>query len=310
MMATHREIRERLKSGIHGLFVIGQKMGFDILPRHFYSNIPNIPDLLRHDSWKHPSAMPGVAGLNPDLQLEFLRECCSSPMQERMRQSSILAHASRENGEPGYGPVEADFLFAFIALKQPKRIVQIGAGVSTAVVLLAAKEAGYSPAITCVDPFPSKYLRRIAQGNLIKLVTEPAQEVDIDLLFDLSRGDLLFVDSSHAVRPGSEVNRIILEVLPRLGAGCFVHFHDIYFPYDYQSSVLTTLFFGGESTLLHAFLIHNSRYSIAVSMSMLHHARPLEMQSVLPNYRPEAMEDGLHTGSPGHFPSATYLRVL
>ncbi|MCU1237860.1 MAG: methyltransferase family protein, partial [Candidatus Solibacter sp.] len=68
---------------------------------------------------------------------------------------------------------------------------------------------------------------------------------------------------THAVRAGSDVNRIVLEVLPLIPSGFFVQFHDIYFPYDYQSSVLTTLFFSGESTLLHAFLIDNRRYSIA-----------------------------------------------
>jgi len=144
------------------------------------------------------------------------------------------------------------------------------------------------------------------------LIPNPAQEVDLKVLTGLDAGDLLFVDSTHAMRPGSEVNRIILEVLPRLPSGSFAHFHDIYFPYDYQSAVLTTLFFGGESTLLHAFLIYNQRYSIAVSLSMLHHACPQQMQSLLPNYRPAVMHYGLHTmgEGPGHFPSATYLSVL
>jgi hypothetical protein len=135
--------------------------------------------------------------------------------------------------------------------------------------------------------------------------------VDLKVLAGVDAGDLLFVDSTHAMRPGSEVNRIVLDVLPRLPPGASVHFHDIYFPYDYQSTVLRTLFFGGESTLLHAFLIHNRRYSIAVSLSMLHHACPEQMQLWLPNYRPAAMHYGLHEGgaAPGHFPSATYLAV-
>ena len=51
---------------------------------------------------------------------------------------------------------------------------------------------------------------------------------------------MLFVDATHTVKPGSEVNRIILDVLPRLDAGVFVHFHDIYFPYDYQRGLLSS----------------------------------------------------------------------
>src|SRR5262249_10951292 len=148
------------------------------------------------------------------------------------------------------------------------------------------------------------------QGS-IRLMQARAQEIDLNVLTDLAPGDLLFVDSSHAVRPGSEVNRVILEVLPRLRSGCWVHFHDIYFPYDYPASVLKTLFFAGESTLLHAFLIENRRYAIAVSLSMLHYACAEEMQHLLPNYRPAAMSHGLYLQpDDGHFPSATYLSVL
>jgi predicted O-methyltransferase YrrM len=255
--------------------------------------------------------MEGVAGADIGAQLSFLRECCLPPLPERL-QSGIHQYACKENGQPGYGPVEADFLYCFISTKRPNKIVQVGCGVSTAIMLLAAKEANYKPEIICVDPLPTEYLTRTAQQKLIELIAEPAQEVDLEVLTRLGIGDLLFVDSSHTMRPGSEVNRIILEVLPRLPSGSFVHFHDIYFPYDYQSSVLTTLFFSGESTLLHAFLIENRRYSIAISLSMLHHACPKQMQSLLTNYRPAAMHYGLHTieqGS-GHFPSATYLSVL
>jgi len=311
-MRVPGKLREQLKSGLHGLFVLGQRLGWDILPRHFYSAIPEIRELQRSESWKQPSSMIGVAGADIESQMSFLRGCCLPPLPERLRRGGIYEYACQENGEPGYGQVEAEFLFCFITTKRPNRIVQVGCGVSTAVILLAAKEADYEPEIICVDPFPTEYLAHMAEHKLIELIPKPAQEVDLNVLTGLDAGDLLFVDSTHAVRPGSEVNRIILEVLPCLPSGSFAHFHDIYFPYDYQSAVLTTLFFAGESTLLHAFLIYNQRYSIMVSLSMLHHACPQQMQSLLPNYRPAVMHYGLHTmgeGS-GHFPSATYLSVL
>ncbi len=305
-------LREQLKSSFHGLFVLGQRLGWDILPRHFYSAIPEIRELERGESWKRASSMTDVAGADIGTQISFLRECCLPPLPERLRRSGIHEHACQENGELGYGPVESEFLFCFITTKRPKKIVQVGCGVTTAIILLAAKEAGYAPQVICVDPFPTAYLTRAAEHKLIELIPKPAQEVDLKILTGLDVGDLLFVDSTHTVRPGSEVNRIILEVLPRLPSGSFVHFHDIYFPYDYQSSVLNTLFFWEESTLLHAFLIDNHRYSIAISLSMLHHACPQEMQLLLPNYRPAVMHYGLQTigESSGHFPCATYLSVL
>ena len=307
-----RKLREQMKSGLHGLFLFGQKFGWDILPRHFYSGIPNIRELRRAESWKRPSSMTGVAGADIGSQVSFLRGCCLPSLMMRLKQGGIHEHGCKMNGQVGYGPVEADFLYCFISTKRPSKIVQVGCGVSTAVILLAAEEANYKPEIICIDPFPTEYLTLIAQQQLIELIPKPAQEVDMGIFTGLVAGDLLFVDSSHTMRPGSEVNRIILEVLPRLSAGSFVHFHDIYFPYDYQSNVLSTLFFAGESTLLHAFLIENRRYAIAVSLSMLHHACPQQLQSLLANYRPAAMHYGLDTAESdsGHFPSATYLSVF
>jgi Methyltransferase domain len=256
--------------------------------------------------------MSGVAGSDTQSQMCFVRDCCLPALAERLKRGEIYEQACRENGAVGYGPIEAEFLFCFIAAKRPDKIVQVGSGVSTAVIQAAANEVGYKPQIVCIDPFPTDYLVRAAERNLIELIPRAAQEVDIALLTALNAGDLLFVDSTHTTRAGSEVNRIILEVLPQLPSGVFVHFHDIFFPYDYQSNLLETLFFWGESTLLHAFLIHNRRYRIAASLSMLHHACSKQMQSLLPNYRPAVMDYGLCTmnGDSGHFPSATYLAAL
>ena len=310
MTSPGRKARDQLKSALHSAFMLGQKAGWDVLPRHFYSGIPDVHQLERTEHWRQAFPMVGVEGAGIESQLRFLEDCCRPELQ-RLRAGGIHAHACLENGESGYGPVEADVLYCFVATKRPRRIVQIGSGVSTAVILLAAKEAGYRPEICCIDPFPTAYLKRLAEAQKISLVPKMAQEVDLQTFTSLGAGDLLFVDSTHAVRPGGEVNRIILDVLPRMSAGCVVHFHDISFPYDYQPSVLSTLFFSNESTLLHAFLVNNSRCRIAVSLSMLHYACPEQMQQLLPNYRPAVLDGGLYTNASqeGHFPSSTYLAM-
>ncbi|MDR3753287.1 MAG: class I SAM-dependent methyltransferase [Terracidiphilus sp.] len=311
MQSLSRKIRQQLIPSLHGVFALGQRFGVDILPRHFYSSIPDIRQLRRSESWKLPSVMTGVAGADIESQMSFLQGCCLPPLQDRLSQGGIYEHSCRENAAPGYSQIDSDFLYCFIATKRPRKIVQVGCGVSTAVILLAAKEVGYSPQIICIDPFPSQYLTRAAEQKRIELIAIPAQEVDLEVFTGLDAGDFLFVDSTHTVRTGSEVNRIILEVLPRLCSECFVHFHDIYFPYDYGPTVMNTLFFWEESSLLHAFLIDNKRYAIAVSFSMLHHACPERLQSQLPNYRPTPLHHGLRTTAAGfgHFPAATYLAV-
>ena len=118
------------------------------------------------------------------------------------------------------------------------------------------------------------------------LIARKAQDLNVAELVALGADDLLFVDSSHTTCPNSDVNRIILDALPRLPAGVFVHFHDIAFPYDFGPNILgpNDLFFGAESLLLHAYLIHNSRCRIALSMSMLHHGARGALKDLLVNY--------------------------
>lgn len=306
-----RKLKNGAKRGLRNLFEIGQRCGVDILPRHFYSEIPEIRSLRQDVDWKLPRSMTAVFGADVSSQFEFVEHCCPIGVVERLRRSEIHRDACTANGEPGFGPVDADFLYAFASEVRPKKVVQIGCGVSTAIILRAVSDAGdYRPEIVCVEPYPTEALRRLDQEGSIRLVAEKAQSVPIEVLTELGDGGLLFVDSTHTVRPGSEVNRLIFEVLPRLRAGSWVHFHDIYFPYDYQRGLLDDeLFFCNETALLHAFLINNESFAIRSSLSMLHHANPSRLRRSLPNYWPAANDHGLRT-SPGDFPASIYLEVV
>lgn len=310
MTTMKRQFKDLGKRGLRRLFEAGQRFGVDILPRHFYSEVPDFHELRAAEEWKRPRTMIGINGIDPRSQLAFVAACCPPEVVARLGQGDVHATACARNGEPGFGPVEADFLHAFIVTHRPGRIVQIGCGVSTAVILQAAREAGYRPELVCVEPYPNAFLREADRAGEIELVPEKAQHVPLDMLTDLGDRGLLFVDSSHTVKPGSEVNRVVLEVLPRLKDGDLVHFHDIYFPYDYQPGLLTEdLFFCNESVLLQAFLTNNPRFSICASLSMLHYEHANEMQVYLPNYRPAVNEYGLKR-SDGHFPASTYLKVV
>jgi predicted O-methyltransferase YrrM len=218
--------------------------------------------------------MVGVTGADIEGQTEFLYSLMTGRTREILRGDDVYGRACAANGESGYGPADGDVLFAFIAGKKPAKIIQIGCGVSTSIILDAARHADYSPGITCIDPYPTEMLRDLGSAGRVTLIARKAQDLNVAELVALGADDLLFVDSSHTTCPNSDVNRIILDALPRLPAGVFVHFHDIAFPYDFGPNILgpNDLFFGAESLLLHAYLIHNSRCRIALSMSMLHHS--------------------------------------
>lgn len=312
MPTLSRKLKEAAKGFWRFALEQGQKLGVSITPHHFYSDIPDFRELRRESHWKRPYSFHGVQGADMPSQLAFVRDCCT-PFLDRLRQGGIHAHACAENGEPGYGPAEAAFLYAFIRRHKPARIVQVGSGVSTAVIRLAAKDENYSPTITCVDPYPTPYQVRMNDAGHIRLVAEKAQVVDLSVLTDMGESGFFFVDSTHTLRPGSEVTRMILEVLPRLPKSTWVHFHDIWWPYDYRPNILSdALFFWHETVLLAAFMSCNPRYAIQASLNMLHTASPAtrdELRGLLVDYRPASTEAGLAT-SEGDYPSSVILRAV
>jgi len=306
-----RTFKTLMKRGWQRGFRVLQRLGVNVVPEHFYSGIPNIADLERRDDWRRPRSMHGIVANDPARQIALL-EAMLSPQFDVLRSRSVLQDSIVGGGaDGGYGEIEADVLFAFVATNRPKRIVQIGCGVSTAIMLQAAKQANCKPEIVCVEPYPSDYLLEADKNQLVRLVDKPAQIVDISVLTDLAAGDLLFIDSTHAVKPGSEVNYLIHEVLPRLAPDVWVHFHDIYFPYDYgRRTPNDDLFFAQESALLYAFLTGNRGYRVEASLSQIHYACPDELRRLIPKYKPDEQVDGLSRGTGGHFPSSIWLRVI
>lgn len=304
-----RSTRNWAKNRIRDLFEFGQRFGVNILPKHFYSSIPDIIAMRNDDSWRKPFEMCGVAGVDLPGQIAFLEDLCPPSLVDQWPTLHVYNMASVENGEGGgYGIIEAEILHAFVRRHCPQRIVQIGCGLSTSVILRAASMANYAPDVVCVEPHPSGFLLHAKEEGRIALAEMGAEKVDRNVMTALEAGDMLFVDSTHTVKPGSEVNRVILDVLPRLVPGVFIHFHDIHFPYDYQRELLShDIFFHAESTLLHAFLINNACCRILLSSSMLHYWAPERIAALLPHYRPQGNADGLRAAGGAHYPSATYL---
>lgn len=304
-----RTWREAGRGGLRRLFEMGQRLGFDLLPRHFYSSIPDIAHLRKTRHWRSPHDLHGVVGTEIHEQIAFLEDLCPQSITQDFATLNVHAKADQENGQGGgYGVIEADVLHAFVCRHRPRHIVQVGCGVSTSVIMRAAAYADYQPNIVCVEPFPSPFLIAAERSGLVKMYRGRAEECPREILTGLGAGDLLFVDSTHTVMPGSEVNRIILDVMPRLLPGVFVHFHDIYFPFDYERGLLSdSVFFPVESTLLHAFLIGNRRCRVLLSLSMLHYEAPQAIAKVIPHYDPEQNSDGLRASGGKHFPSAIFL---
>lgn len=294
------------------VFVFLQRFGVSIIPRHFYSEIPYIARYQSGQDWRKPYSLINISTPSVSEQLSFVRKCVN-PYYNTIDESELYKKAVLAQGEGGgYGPVEAEFFYSFVRQVMPDPIIQVGGGVSTAVIVRAARDHGYSPSVTVIDPYPSDYLSKLNKRNTIDLIAKKAQEVTCEIV-ELSGPDgLVFVDSTHTTVPNSEVNRLILEVLPRLPQNCWVHFHDITIPYDYNPSFLTQqIFFSRESLLLMAFLSCNDQYEVMLSQSLLHNRKPEAFSNLIPSYTPRKMKQGLNVEpkSVGHYPSSTFLRV-
>lgn len=297
------------KKVLRGIFEAGQWMKIDILPRHFYSEVPEIQELKRDKSWRRPFSMIGVRGVDLNNQLLFLRECFSAEIKQALWHSNVHSDACAENGHDGYGVVESDVLYAYIRTYKPRNVLQVGCGVSTSIILRAARDAGYHPVVRCVEPYPNEFLLKKHQAGTITLIQTKAQDLSTELIEELPADCFFFVDSTHTLGPAGEVTRIILEALPRLKPGSQVHFHDIYFPYDYDRHLLdSTLFFSHETALLHGYLAQNTSARVLASLSMLHYKAPEELKALVPKYMPATNNEGLED-APGHFPSSLYLSV-
>src|SRR5215510_14140094 len=175
-----RWLRSAGKRASERMFHTFQGLGLDVLPRHFYSEIPDIAKLRGSSDWRQPYTMYGVNGADVDEQLAWVRNIVSGEVRARLEQDDIHALGCRENGEPGYGRVEADLLYSLVRATKPSRIVQIGSGVSTAIALAAAEDAGYKPKLLAVDPFPTPYLRKAAAAGSIELLARPVEALGWD----------------------------------------------------------------------------------------------------------------------------------
>ncbi len=293
-------------------FRLGCRLGVFVLPTHYYASVANPHQLEKtRDAWSGRSELPGIR-VDLDDQIAILRQTCVPYQAEYTGNSTYLEAVDQQFG-PGYGFVEAQALHGIVRHHKPKRIVEVGSGVSTACMIAAAErnraETGIQCKITCVEPFPSPALLQLGG---IELIRTPVQTVDMSLFSALGRGDLLFIDSSHTVKPGSDVNFLVLEVLPRLAPGVIVHVHDIYLPYDYPRDVLTTYFQWMETSLLRAFMTQNDHVRTLFCLSHLHYDRPDMLREVFPEYVPADNRDGLevaNSSSPGHFPASIFLEI-
>jgi hypothetical protein len=177
-----------------------------------------------------------------------------------------------------------DALVAYCMVRQfqPGLIIEIGSGFSSLLLAQAAARNGSSN-LTCIEPFPREVVQKGFPG-LQSLIEKKVQDIDLEFFSQLESGDFLFIDSSHTVKIGGDVNYLFLEVLPRLKPGVIVHIHDIFLPVEYRRDwVMGEFRFWSEQYLLQAFLTFNSEFEVLMANRYLAHKYLKDLKAAFPS---------------------------
>jgi predicted O-methyltransferase YrrM len=219
-------------------------------------------------------ALPGI-DLNAAEQLTLLER---HRFQDELH---ALPRARRSGFEywydnPNFGPGDAEILYGLIRLHRPATIIEIGSGMSTLMAANAvranrAEDGAYACRQLCIEPYEMAWLEELPG---VEVVRRRLEDLDDGLFRALGPGDMLFIDSSHVIRPQGDVLREFLEVLPVLKPGVLVHVHDIFTPRDYPEEWLVDqVRLWNEQYLVEAFLSHNRDFRIVAAVNWLsrHH---------------------------------------
>lgn len=254
-------------------------------PGHFGSPIPDLKEIRRREDevFVVPSVLAGI-DLRERAQLELVRsfaEFYRDQPFEAARQEGIRYHF--ENSVFGYG--DALVLHCMLRLNRPKRLVEIGSGFSSAVIL-DTNDLFLDGALSCtfVDPFPRRLYGLLREGDasVHEIVPQPVQRVPLATFDTLEAGDVLFIDSTHVSKVGSDVNRLVFDVLPRLAPGVLVHVHDIFYPFEYPRDWVYRGRAWNENYVMRAFLMFNADFEIVLFNSYLARFHAAEVAETMP----------------------------
>ena len=262
-------------------FRLWEASGFHLTPVHFYSPIPDTR-MLHEDLWEQASELPGV-GMNDDVQLRLLREAFPEFRDEYETIPFEPSGAPHEfffnNGM--FSGTDALALYCMVRHFRPGLVIEVGSGFSSLLSAQALRKNGRGE-LVCIEPYPSPPLVDGFPG-LTTLIAERVQDVDPQLFDRLGEHDILFIDSSHVVQIGGDVNHLFLEVIPRIKPGVLVHVHDVYLPHEYRKKwVLEELRFWSEQYILRAFLAFNSEFEVLLCNSYLRDRYLEELMNAFP----------------------------
>jgi predicted O-methyltransferase YrrM len=233
---------------------------------HYYSPVVDPRELVGARAPKRaiePGEIPGIT-LDVEAMRDWWRDnariIASTPFP-RTRQEGRRFFSDNNIYPIG----DATILRCMMVESRPAHIVEIGSGFSTAAMLDTIDEHSLSTTITCIEPYTERLrgLMRPGDEQRVRIIEAPVQEVPLAEFASLHAGDILFIDSTHVLKTGSDVHYELFSILPSLRPGVLIHFHDIQYPFEYPDLwIFDRQYSWNEAYAVRAFLMYNKKFRI------------------------------------------------
>lgn len=259
---------------------IFMKAGVFPISDHYYEPLFNPKHLKK--SLRKDRELPGL-NFNDSEQLQILNKFNYNEELKKIpiEKTDLLEFYYRN---PSIGPGDSECLYNMIRLFKPRKLVEIGSGHSTLMAINATRQNNkenqdYFCEHVCIEPYEMDWLEKLE----LKVIRERVENIDKRFFSNLEANDILFIDSSHIIRPQGDVLFEYLEILPILKQGVLVHIHDIFTPKDYLDEwILEDIKLWNEQYLLEAFMTFNSEYRIIGALNYLKHNYCKELSAKCP----------------------------
>ena len=257
-----------------------------VRPGHFYSPIPPL-DEIRAQAPRLLGADPtnlAAVDLGVDRQRALLDALAPMVASVPFTDGPDGVHRYHY-GNFAYGYADGMFLHLVLRHLRPSRLIELGSGYSSACTLDTLDQLDdHACDLTFVDPYPELLLSLLRAGDEERITILPklTQDVDLSLFETLRAGDVLFVDSTHVARAGSDVCRLVFDILPALAPGVVVHLHDIFPRFEYPLQWIEEGRAWNEAYVLRAFLQYNEAFEVYLWPSLLHVLDPADLERRFP----------------------------
>jgi hypothetical protein len=254
-----------------------QQHGINLIPSNFYSSIPSISEIL--GSYEYQDSTPPYLACGIFDHDRLCGELSALiPFSEDFDpptsgEEETCRSYFWENSQFSYS--DGMSYYAYVRRIRPKTVVEIGSGFSSLAALEALSRNGVGK-LKCIEPYPRPFIRTLGDEGALELHKIRAQDVTSDALNSmLDDGDILFIDSTHTVKTGSDCLHIYLRLLPRINKKIFVHVHDVFLPFGMpQKWLLDSQIHWTEQYLLLALLIDNPKVRVLFGSAYHKHFSP------------------------------------